>query len=188
MFSDNPTTLIYGRRRPRGISALGAFPKSTLGDEDNPVFSDLSGPEHCPPRFRTGSSAVNFSAAPLGEVTVARVFYQKGRPFSRGLLLEYQSGAQRALGDCRVGVDPYETYETPRTLCASLLRVPGKYMAREVWGMRVHFTDESPCSCDDDDDGGGGDDWVVRRDFYEMTGTLRFWFTHELNALEVLQA
>ena len=59
---------------------------------------------------------VNFSAAPLDNVALAKVFHQEGRSYCRGLLFVYQDGAQRALGDCRVGVDPYETYETPRTL------------------------------------------------------------------------
>lgn len=157
---------------------MGAFPKATLRDGENPVFSGVSGPGCCP--FTSMRAEVNFSAAPLDNVALAKVFHQEGSFYCRGLLFVYQGGARRALGDCRVGIDPYETYETPRTLCASVISDWKTHTVRELRRVRIHFTEQSI--------GDDGDDEVLGCDFYEMKGTLCFWFDHEQSHIETLAA
>lgn len=88
----------------------------------------------------------------------------------------YQDGAQRALGDCRVGIDPYETYETPRTLCASTISDWETHVERELRRVNINFTDQST----------DNDVEIIGCDFYEMKGTLRFWFDHEQSQIEIL--
>lgn len=112
------------------VPVIGAFLKAAPRDGETPAFSTISGPQRCPFTFARASSEINFSAAPLDNITCAKVFYQQGREYSRGLLLKYQNGAQRALGHCRVGVDPYQRYDAPRTLCTSTMPVGGPNVLR----------------------------------------------------------
>lgn len=179
MLANPPTTLIYGRTEARKLSVIGAFPKATLRAGENPEFSNDSGPERCPTYFPQASFAVNFSTAPLDKVTVAKVFHQAGSSCCRGLLFEYQNGARRALGDCRVGVDPYETYETPRTLGVSVTSDWTTNVMRELRQVTIHFTDQSISN-------DGGEEEVLCCTFYEMKGILRFWFDHQQSLIEVL--
>ncbi|KAI1822656.1 hypothetical protein F4861DRAFT_381574 [Xylaria intraflava] len=175
MLANPPTTLIYGRNKSKKLSVLGAFPKATFSDGTNPAFSNLFGPERCPFTSNRSSYEVNFSAAPLNDVTFAQVFHQEGRSWSRGLILKYQNGAKRALGDCRVGVDPYKMYRAPRILCISMLLDRETHGVRELHKVRTRFISRST-----------GDDEVQDDKFYEMNGTLHFWFHHEQSYADVL--
>lgn len=175
MLANPPTTLMYGRTETRKLSAIGAFPKATLRDGENPDFFGVSSPKRYP--FAFMKAEVNFPAAPLDNVALAKVFHQEGRSYCRGLLSVYQDGAQRALGDCRVGVDPYETYETPRTLSVLTISDWETHVVRDVRRARIYFTDQRI---------GDDDDEVLDCNLYEMKGTLHFWFDHEQTQIEIL--
>lgn len=176
VLANPPTTLIYGRAETRKASAIGAFPKATSRDEGTPDFPNISGPDRCPVTFLW--SEVNFSSAPLGNVAHAEVFHQEGSPYSRGLRFVYYDGSQRALGDCRMGVDPCETYKTPRTLCVFSTSDWETHVVRQLWRVQVHFTSEP---LDDDDEE------IIDCSFHEMKGTLRFWFDHEQSHIEIAE-
>ena len=140
VLANPPTTLIYGRTEIRKVSAIGAFPKATPGDEGASDFPDISGPDRCLVTFLR--SEVNYSFAPLGNVARVEVFHQEGSPYSRGLLFVYYDGSQRAVGHCRVGVDPCETYETPRTLCVLTASDWETHVVRKLRRVEIHFTSE----------------------------------------------
>ncbi|KAF5580731.1 hypothetical protein FPANT_9223 [Fusarium pseudoanthophilum] len=57
------------------------------------------------------------TAAPAKNVTRADVYYDRRNGHCKGLLLQYANGAQRAIGQCRVGIDPFKAYEEPSWFC-----------------------------------------------------------------------
>ena len=69
-----------------------------------------------------------------------------------GILLEYENGSQRALGQCRFGVDISKTQSRPAGVCLLSAR-------------RVYFVPESQHS---------HTHWPW--EFCEMKGSLVFWF------------
>ncbi|KAK3304762.1 uncharacterized protein B0T15DRAFT_252660 [Chaetomium strumarium] len=96
------------------------------------------------------------SYAPLENVSQIRIFYHKGGIHCKGMVLEYNNGGQRAVGECRIMVDHCETFTRPSSIAfvnsgASLYQVK----------IRV----DGPL-----DD---GDEWM----HYTMAGTLVFWFS-----------
>ncbi|KAH7040607.1 uncharacterized protein B0I36DRAFT_379543 [Microdochium trichocladiopsis] len=58
-----------------------------------------------------------FSCAPLAGISWIRVYQDPATRCCRGILAGYESGGQRALGQCRVGCDPYMLYEGPKGIC-----------------------------------------------------------------------
>ncbi|EMT61219.1 hypothetical protein FOC4_g10014268 [Fusarium odoratissimum] len=54
---------------------------------------------------------------PAKDITHANVYYNRRNGYCKGLLLEYASGAQRAVGQCRIGVDPFKAYGKPSWIC-----------------------------------------------------------------------
>ncbi|KAH6851133.1 hypothetical protein B0I37DRAFT_129023 [Chaetomium sp. MPI-CAGE-AT-0009] len=58
-----------------------------------------------------------FSWAPLSGVSSTLVFYDQNTGFCRGILFHYQNGASKAVGQCRLGVDPAESVARPVQLC-----------------------------------------------------------------------
>ena len=74
-------------------------------------------PESCPPMFQSSSRPdTNFSSAPLQATKFIQVFHQESSALCKGILTEYESGAQRAVGECRIGADPYDIYTKPPVL------------------------------------------------------------------------
>ncbi|KAK3297858.1 uncharacterized protein B0H64DRAFT_132777 [Chaetomium fimeti] len=58
-----------------------------------------------------------FSWAPLSGVSSTVVFYDQDTGFCRGILFHYLNGGVRAVGQCRLGVDPTENVARPVQLC-----------------------------------------------------------------------
>ncbi|OIW25949.1 hypothetical protein CONLIGDRAFT_513196 [Coniochaeta ligniaria NRRL 30616] len=96
------------------------------------------------------------SYANLENVSRVHVSQEPERGYCRGLLFEYENGAQRAVGQCRLHVDPVGTFEKPKTISFSRTEQDG--LAK----IRVHFSESH-------DQGGG---WAVRL----MAGMLGFYF------------
>lgn len=123
----------------------------------------LEEPWHCPPADH-GSQAIDLhSHAPLENIRRVRMFYysDQSAQYCKGMLVDYDDGGQRALGQCRLHVDPSKTFERPSRI--AFLRVPGPHSPRVI----VLF-DGLP-SADDP----RLDEWL----YYEMKGTLDFWFS-----------
>ncbi|KAL2173135.1 uncharacterized protein P884DRAFT_265409 [Thermothelomyces heterothallicus CBS 202.75] len=109
------------------------------------------------------------SHAPLGEVRQVRVFYRPDTKTCMGMLLDYDNGGQRAVGQCRLHVDPSRTF--PRPSFVAFLNLP-EYGE----GVRVLFGDLP--SLDEDEH---GDSWC----YFAMAGTLDFWFGPDAAAVSV---
>ncbi|KAF7563625.1 hypothetical protein G7046_g544 [Stylonectria norvegica] len=125
----------------------------------------------CNPREEdctTIAPGISYGAPPLEDA------FFSSAPLA-GIFLEYNTGAQQALGQCRFGMDPMVAYTSPSHICAahSEHRLPGRgYDIREV---RVTAT-SSPEHHDHCDD-------KLEWECFSMTGRLYFWFTLEESLL-----
>jgi hypothetical protein len=139
-------------------SILGAYPK--LDTEAKPI-------KDRPPQSSVPFGRACYSSASLEDVRCAKAFRNEAG-HCMGVLFEYRNGAQRALGQCRIGLDSVECCESP-----------SRVRFRETWyylsksrpkcpAARVEF---SPGFKNEDDD----DDWT----YHDMQGVLEFWFTAE---------
>ncbi|KAK1244955.1 hypothetical protein MKX08_004584 [Trichoderma sp. CBMAI-0020] len=155
--------LVFNVAEPAAISAMSAYPNQN--GEIQP-FARLGKPpfqEAC------------FSSAPLEDVALVHVYSDAETGLCRGLLAEYHNGSQRALGECRIGLDPVCTYRSPACLCfrRTTRHRPGTSI--ELRGTRVCTADQSKHEHDEEG-------WLC----FPMRGSLRFWFTNEQSVLDVL--
>jgi len=171
---ERPKALMYDTKPNywRHISVLGAYPQEEPSEDGTAAFrharsssSPFWGPSY-------------LSSAPLANVVRLQVFHASNgsdRPLCRGILLEYENGAQRALGECRYGVDPTETWSRPTSICVMEMTVP----RQSGNGTRtvMHVSGASSCSHKHDDDG-----WAC----FAMVGNLEFWFDTEEASMTIL--
>ena len=179
MLASPPKTLIYNREERANVSVIGAYPEAA-SSSGSKHFETIESPRHCPFTFPNAWNAINFSSAPLDNVTGVETFlfnHRREGSFCRGLILTYENGAQRALGDCRLGVDLSRTYKNPQILCVleewPVSAESGREMTRLV---KLQFAEDYPHSHD-----------YLRWKCYKMSGnTLQFWFNHEKHCVQVL--
>ncbi|KAF4497327.1 hypothetical protein FAGAP_6489 [Fusarium agapanthi] len=108
-----PTVFVYNVPHKRGHGIYGAV-SDKKGDEPSAPFPRILPSGGCPP-YR---GRLYFEAS-AKDVVHADVYYEEASGYCRGLLLEYANGAQRALGQCRVGIDPFKSCDKPNWLCYS---------------------------------------------------------------------
>ncbi|KAK4151892.1 hypothetical protein C8A00DRAFT_35462 [Chaetomidium leptoderma] len=161
-----PTTLIYSTGRFRPISVIS--PYSNSGQTGGTLIEPRSYPR--PEQFP--SPGWHFSYAPLDNVWRIQAFLEEDDVHCRGLLLEYEGGGQRALGQCRLLVDRTKTYNRASKIAfTNVLRLPADSEI-DLEATKVAFDDEVP---------EGGDGWLS----FGITGTLWFWFREEETRLEM---
>ncbi|KIH89978.1 hypothetical protein SPBR_00261 [Sporothrix brasiliensis 5110] len=112
-----PISLVFSIGDSELLAVAGAYdaiPRPPSPVTLAPPFGAL--PTREPARANDYSNFV--STAPI-DTPVARitVFSDPTYGFDRGLLVEYATGAQRALGQCRVGVDETTVFDRPQCLC-----------------------------------------------------------------------
>lgn len=97
------------------------LPSSDRVDYMGAICMDPS--DQTPPAFapytsekRLSTSYMYASSAPLDGLYSAQVF-RDGGDCCRGIVLNYRNGGQRAIGQCRVGVDAIEEYIAPTHIC-----------------------------------------------------------------------
>jgi hypothetical protein len=111
------------------------------------------------------------SHTPLENIRQVRVFY-RGNGSCKGMLVDYDDGGQRAVGQCRLHVDPSDTFKRPsRIAFLNFADIPNS-STKEVYVL----LDELPPADDPQ-----LKDWQ----YYEMTGTLDFWFGAHHESMEV---
>ncbi|KAG5794703.1 hypothetical protein H9Q69_006230 [Fusarium xylarioides] len=111
-----PTVFVYNVPHKRSHNMYGAV-SDNKGDESLAPFPRKHTMGGCPPyRGRI------YSQAPVKGIVRVDVYYNEANGYCRGLLLEYDNGAQRALGQCRVRVDPFKAYEKPDWICCRDIR------------------------------------------------------------------
>lgn len=156
-------SLIYNNPNFNALSLIGTVLEDTAKPlRVVPICPPWPGPE------QLSFNNAYFSTAPLSNVTRAVVFNDPDSGFCRGILLDYKDGAERALGQCRVGVDSATTYSRPTHICYRRIAycLPGK----EYWmkAIIVECTDKGDHEDEDED-------WICHSTSYEVD----FWFDHE---------
>ena len=128
-------------------------------------------PRSYPRRWQTLSRGWFFSSASLDNVYWIQIFFTEDGLHCRGLLFEYVGGGQRALGQCRLGVDRSETFTCVSHIAfANVIRLETG-STEQLKATRVSF-EEVP-------EGDAG--WSR----FAMTGTLWFWFSPQETHLEM---
>ncbi|RFU24599.1 hypothetical protein B7463_g11741, partial [Scytalidium lignicola] len=160
-----PMTLIYNAADLQPISVIGAYPKH----ESRPI-APFRHPAPDEPPFRDAY----FSSAPLEKVTRVQVFYGEENTYCRGILFKYENGAQQAVGQCRLGIDPHKTCVKPSSFCFTYESYYRPRTEVRLQTVKVEFTCEAEHNYDKDH-------WTC----FTMSGMLRFWFTDEESRLNV---
>ncbi|KAK4041087.1 hypothetical protein C8A01DRAFT_45719 [Parachaetomium inaequale] len=165
-----PVTMIYGEpKEGRAVRFFGAHCRRAL---DQPLLEPFR-------LAKPGPSPIDkyayFSCAPLRGVSSTLVFYDQSTGFCRGIVLRYDNGGSRAVGQCRLQVDPAERVARPARLCFRADSSSPRRPNRKIYTVQVKFKQSSPTN-DSDIEG-----WESR----PMDGLVKFWFTHESSVLVV---
>ncbi|CAK7236061.1 hypothetical protein SCUCBS95973_009477 [Sporothrix curviconia] len=114
-----PITLLVSTIETFILSVMGAYSgSSTPVPRPLPALDPPFGDHQSRPIVTADDHMSYISTAPLDGIVRIRVFQDPVRGFDRGLLLFYENGGQRALGQCRVGgVDDVTDYDRPACLC-----------------------------------------------------------------------
>ncbi|KAL6910158.1 hypothetical protein GGI43DRAFT_389463 [Trichoderma evansii] len=156
---DHPT-LIYDVVNRSFIWFIGA---GMIGEPASGIETDTKYPND--PRIYLYNSY-----APLERVVKAHVFTDNEADRCRGILLEYEDGMKRALGQCRLGFDHAQCYENPTTFCY----LPVKSLFKENLGYHdkgIQVTFDSKTGPFEEQD-------TAKWEICPMKGTLQFGLTH----------
>ncbi|KAF4972541.1 hypothetical protein FSARC_928 [Fusarium sarcochroum] len=106
-----PVALVLSEGSVGSVSSFGVM----IGNDSNAdKFVILPKPRR---RIRDRHLDCLQSVAPLEDIIQVQVFLSQKNGSCIGLLLYYENGAQRTLGQCRIGVDPFETHRQPTQIC-----------------------------------------------------------------------
>lgn len=155
--------LIFNVAELAAISAMSAYPNESSEITPFARFSKPPFQEAC------------FSSAPLENISLLQIYSDVETGLCRGMLAEYSNGSQRALGECRIGLDPVCNYKNPACLCFTQVRCNRPGTAIELKGTKVSSTCHSEHKHAEEG-------WSC----FPMHGTLQFWFTNEQSMLEVI--
>jgi hypothetical protein len=127
-FSISPTTLTYRKLERQPVRELGVEPRwhhaPGFTPFENPTFDLHPRPDDLP------WPDTLFSEAPLQGVVRAAVYRHKlANPAQShiyhctGILFTYQNGGQRAVGECRLGLDDCVVYDKPFEMVSGRFQV-----------------------------------------------------------------
>lgn len=158
-----PSTIIYNTSLVRPISVIGACTTQKDACDDLPPID----PFRCPlieknPPFRDAC----FSLSPLNGTSRIWLFNDNGNRFCLGILLEFNNGAQRSLGQCRVGIDRSEDYQKPVCICFRHQSYTHPGVSGLLQATTVTCTERQEHSH-------GSRDWAC----FRLQGELEFWFS-----------
>lgn len=164
----SPMTIIYNTQELQPVSVIGAYP---TGEEDSSPMTPFHHPFIDDPPFLEAC----FSLAPLETVNRISVFNSKHTSRCMGILLQYENGAQRSLGQCRVGVDPVEDCMNPVYICFRRHAYVRSGTSVQLQATTVRSTTRQ--GHDHDEQG-----WTC----FKMQGELEFWFSCEETKLTAI--
>lgn len=165
-----PFTMIYSEPREGcPVRFFGAYCKPPL-DQALPKPFRLEKPGPCPI-----DDDAYFSWAPLCDVSSTLVFYDQNTGFCRGIVFRYQKGGSRAVGQCRLQLDPAESVVRPVWLCFRTNFCSSRWN-RRVYMVQVKFKQGARTNHTKDIEG-----WESR----PMKGLVKFRFTPESSFLVV---
>ncbi|KAH8683684.1 hypothetical protein BGZ61DRAFT_424986 [Ilyonectria robusta] len=151
-----------------GISDYGVCPR-VGGNVQITLFTPMGNP---PSRFTF------FSSGSLEAVFSTTVFYDEETGFCMGILIKYNDGTRRALGQCRLGVDPTQYCTAPTHLCHYPIthQRPGERFPEE--GFIAEFTTDLKH--------GHNEEAAREWECCQVKGNLQFWFHHTKSVLQVV--
>jgi hypothetical protein len=168
--ANGPVTFLYGEPKDGFVVPfLGAYNRNSSAELDSPNLVDL------PRGFlleKSGFKHVKtehgyYSRAPLSQVLASTVFYHPISRCCRGIILKYENGGCRALGQCRVNADASDTVDRPQQICIRedrrVRRVHGlmsRYLVPKV--LFIHDFEEDTCD----------KEWKR----HPLEGFIEFWF------------
>jgi hypothetical protein len=96
------------------------------------------------------------------------VFCDENTGACKGILFQYDNGGARAVGQCRLQVDPAEEVAHPMHFC---FKIDSSYLRinRTLYAVRVKFKQTPPSGSTI----GDGEGWTS----HQMRGILKFWFS-----------
>ena len=169
LIRETPPTLIY--QEPEELQ-----PVFMLGGYDpRPPFERKHPPLFWPQDYHTKPSGSCFSWATLSGVAFVQTFFDDDNGMCRGILIRYENGGSRALGQCRLHVDSSVTVVKPTRFCfqpTTYLTSPQKL---ERSGVRAEFGQAEPHEHTD------GEGWEC----LPLCGTLKFSFTQDSSCISV---
>ncbi|RMJ11102.1 hypothetical protein CDV36_009273 [Fusarium kuroshium] len=110
----SPLAFVFNQIPVRLVNGFGVVVRNDSGS-DNVIQVTAPQSRTRPPRRAIGE--ILHSVAPLGGLVRVSIYQSRDSGFCAGLLMEYEDGAQRTLGSCRLGVDPVTTYSQPTHIC-----------------------------------------------------------------------
>lgn len=165
---------VYSSSDVGPATVFGTYPRREHGDSISPSFPHpwFSNP---PINYHA-----NISSAPLENVICVWVRENENQ-HCHGMLLEYSNGAQRALGDCRVGnylpgTDRVKKYLNPSRICYRGPQDGGAGAGRLSHNFVVNASDHHEHDHDTDD-------WICS----SLKGVLEFWFSRERSVIRILE-
>lgn len=158
---DDPKTLIHGISRMGAVYPLGMAPRNEEGEEEEVFYQN---PMNLSPPFEHAY----FSYAELANVTSIEIYHDKALRICRGVLVQYDNGGERALGQCRIGVDAVRVYEQPACFCYKKTKYLRQGTRVERDGVQIE------CSTSKKHHHAEGG-WVC----CQFPGRLEWWFTSE---------
>ncbi|KAL6871352.1 hypothetical protein J3F83DRAFT_773044 [Trichoderma novae-zelandiae] len=198
--SGAPLTFIYGEPKRGGVAPrvelVGAYcAVSTSSTQRFPDNFPLDMYESSPVSEGAVFEAVYFSWAPLEGVASTVVFRDQATGHCKGILFRYTNGGSRALGECRLQVDPAERVDGPTLLCVQtegrrarwnrtqhLYRTRVKFQqspGQEHEHEHEHEHEATPIA---PDVSSRGQKWRC----FPMRGDAKFWLTAESSWLSVV--
>ncbi|KAI1506026.1 hypothetical protein F5X99DRAFT_404574 [Biscogniauxia marginata] len=156
-----PVALIYDTADLGPVSVIGACSKELRRKMDI-VPCPQPRPKDVPLQ-----NAI-FSSGSLNNVVRIQTFHAEDNEACRGILLEYQNGAQRPLGQCRIHVDVTKEYATPAYICFLRMTSLRPQTSASLRGVKVE------CAKNDEHHH-AEEGWTC----CTMDGELDFWFNSE---------
>lgn len=163
-----PIAFIHNRINLKPLSIIGIYSGAVrkLG------IAPFPHPGPGDPSFQ----GAHFSTAQLENVAQAHIFYGGENGICRGVLLEYENGGQRALGQCRLNVDRVNSCTKPARICffrTSYFRARTEIQLKAI---KVEFLPKFEQHHHVEEG------WICS----EMAGELDFWFSHEESDVSVI--
>ncbi|KAM5379230.1 hypothetical protein BFJ63_vAg8704 [Fusarium oxysporum f. sp. narcissi] len=109
---NEPSVLVHNVPTKRVGGLLGIVTEHNFESESLLSLPRYHKDDKDPSRLRCTNTEV-----PAKNITRADVYYNRKNGYCEGLLLEYANGAQRAVGQCRIGIDPFKAYGKPSWIC-----------------------------------------------------------------------
>lgn len=172
-----PSTIAYSKCELIPIHAARASEEEDNNGACKAIFNHLKVDR---PPIRGGC----YSFAPLKDVVRISIYRSTKRKLCRGILLEYQNGAQRSLGQCRLGVDKGKHYTKPTRLCFRPTTYDGAWPNRPRYPVPGGHQKVTVVRCMTEShhthDKGG---WTCCR----LEGELEFWFSEGETSLKYIK-